>query len=126
MLLFSPSGEIPIYRERGDFRKKKSDMKKPEFHILVCNSYRVAGDAQGYCNKNGSSDLIQYIMEECNDRGMDVAVSSTACLNVCSQGPVMVVHPNNYWYGGINEEKIDEILDALEEGEAVEDYLISE
>ncbi|WP_319499586.1 (2Fe-2S) ferredoxin domain-containing protein [uncultured Draconibacterium sp.] len=101
-------------------------MKKPEFHILVCNSYRVAGDAQGYCNKNGSSDLIQYIMEECNDRGLDVAVSSTACLNVCSQGPVMVVHPNNYWYGGINEEKIDEILDALEEGEAVEDYLISE
>ena len=101
-------------------------MKKPEFHILVCNSYRVAGDAQGYCNKNGASDLIPYIMEECNDRGLDVAVSSTACLNVCSQGPVMVIHPNNLWYGGINEEKIDEILDALEEGEAVEEYLISD
>ncbi|WP_163716936.1 (2Fe-2S) ferredoxin domain-containing protein [Mangrovibacterium lignilyticum] len=101
-------------------------MKKPEYHILVCNSYRVAGDAKGYCNKNGAADLIQYISEECNDRGLDVAVSSTACLNVCSQGPVMVIQPNNLWYGGITEERIDEILDALEEGESVEEYLISE
>ena len=101
-------------------------MKKPDYHILVCNSYRVAGDAKGFCNKNGGADYIQYIMEECGDRGLDVAVSSTACLNVCSQGPIMVIHPNNLWYGGLTEEKIDEILDALEEGEAVEDYLISE
>lgn len=102
-------------------------MKKPDFHILVCNSYRVAGSAQGFCNKNGASDFLQYIAEECADRGLDVVVSSTACLNVCSQGPILVVHPNNYWYGGIDsEEKIDDILDALEEGGAVEDYLITE
>ncbi|WP_075591425.1 (2Fe-2S) ferredoxin domain-containing protein [Labilibacter marinus] len=101
-------------------------MKKPEYHILVCNSYRVAGDAKGFCNKNGAGDFIPYIMEECNDRGIDAAVTSTACLNVCSQGPIMVIHPNNLWYGEITEEKIDEILDALEEGEAVEEYLISD
>jgi (2Fe-2S) ferredoxin len=38
----------------------------------------------------------------------------------------MVVHPNNYWYGGVTEEAIDEILDALEVGKPVEKYLISE
>jgi (2Fe-2S) ferredoxin len=102
-------------------------MKKPTYHILVCNSFRIAGDAQGFCNKNGASKLLQYISEEASDRGLDVAVSSTACLNVCSQGPVMVIHPNNFWYGGVaNEGIIDEILDALEEGEACEKYLISE
>ena len=100
-------------------------MKKPGYHILVCNSYRVAGDAKGYCNKNGAAGFIPYIMEECVDRGLDVAVSSTACLNVCSQGPVMVIHPGNLWYGRLTEGKIDEILDALEEGKAVEEYLIS-
>ncbi|WP_159522625.1 (2Fe-2S) ferredoxin domain-containing protein [Sunxiuqinia indica] len=101
-------------------------MKKPEYHILVCNSYRVAGDAKGFCNKTGASDFIPYIMEECNDRGIDAAISSTACLNVCSQGPVMVIQPSNLWYGGITEERIDEILDALEEGESVEEYLIAD
>ncbi|MDA3891042.1 MAG: (2Fe-2S) ferredoxin domain-containing protein [Salinivirgaceae bacterium] len=101
-------------------------MKKPEFHILVCNSYRVSGDAQGYCNKNGATDFVQYISEECADRGLDATVSTTACLNVCSQGSVMVVHPQNFWYGAINEEKIDEILDALEEGKSVAEYLIAD
>lgn len=101
-------------------------MKKPDYHILVCNSFRVAGDAQGYCNKSGAVDMVQYLMEECNDRGLDATISTTGCLNVCSQGPIMVVHPNNFWYGGVTEDRIDEILDALEEGKAVEDYLITD
>jgi (2Fe-2S) ferredoxin len=101
-------------------------MKKPAYHILVCNSYRISGEAQGACNKKGAAQFIQYIMEGAADRGLDVAVSSTACLNVCAQGPVMVVHPNNFWYGGITEDAIDEILDALENGEAVNKYLIAD
>ncbi|MDR0733871.1 MAG: (2Fe-2S) ferredoxin domain-containing protein [Dysgonamonadaceae bacterium] len=100
-------------------------MKKPDFMILVCNSYRVAGDAQGACNKQGAASLVQYITEECADRGIDAVVTTTACLSVCSQGPIVVVQPNNYWYGGIDKDKVDEILDALEDGKAVEDYLIT-
>lgn len=101
-------------------------MKKPTYHILVCNSFRVAGDAQGACNKKGAARLLQYITEEATDRGLDVAVSTTGCLNVCSEGPVIVIHPNNFWYGKVETEAaIDEILDALEEGLACEKYLIS-
>ena len=59
-------------------------MKKPQYHILLCNSFRIAGDAQGACNKKGASSLLQYISEEASDRGLDVAVSTTACLNVCT------------------------------------------
>jgi len=102
-------------------------MKKPDYHILVCNSYRVSGEAQGACTKKGAAGLLQYIAEEASDRGLDVAVSTTACLNVCSQGPVMVVHPNNFWYGGVDSEGvIDEILEALESDEACSKYLISD
>jgi len=101
-------------------------MKKPTYHILVCNSFRMAGDAQGACNKKGAAGLLQYITEEATDRGLDVAVSTTGCLNVCSEGPVIVIHPNNLWYGKVeSEEAIDEILDALEDGQACEKYLIS-
>ena len=102
-------------------------MKKPDYHILVCNSFRVAGDAQGACNKKGAAGLLQYISEESADRGLDVTVTFTGCLNVCEKGPVVVVHPLNHWYGNVgSEEAIDEILDALENGEAATNYLISE
>jgi (2Fe-2S) ferredoxin len=38
----------------------------------------------------------------------------------------MVVHPLNHWYGAVDKDKIDEILEALEEGEGVSKYLITE
>jgi len=84
----------------------------------------MAGDPQGICNNQGAADLLQYIEEEMLDREMDGIVSATGCLKVCDRGPAMVIYPHNLWYGGVNEERVDEILDALEEGEVVEDYLI--
>ena len=102
-------------------------MKKPAFHILVCNSYRISGDAQGACNKKGAQSMIQYFTENAGDRGIDAVVSATGCLNVCAQGPVVVVHPQNLWYGGITtEEQMDDILDAIESGGVATEYLISE
>jgi (2Fe-2S) ferredoxin len=100
-------------------------MKKPEYHFFICNSYRIGGEAQGSCNKKNGAGLIQYASEQCGDRGLDAIVSSTGCLNVCTEGPVMIVYPQNQWYGNITEEAIDEILDAIEDGGVAEKYLIS-
>jgi (2Fe-2S) ferredoxin len=69
--------------------------------------------------------LVQHLTEECNDRGIDAVITTTACLSVCSQGPIVVIQPNNYWYGGMTEDRVDEVLEALEEGNAVEEYLIA-
>ena len=51
-----------------------------------------------------------------------VTVSSTACLKACDRGPVMVVHPDNVWYGKVDEEAIDEILDAMQDGATCPKY----
>ncbi|MCK4797135.1 MAG: (2Fe-2S) ferredoxin domain-containing protein [Spirochaetes bacterium] len=100
-------------------------MKKPKYHIFICNSFRLKGEPQGVCNKKGAPELLQYIEGEIIDRGIDALVSSTGCLKQCEKGPVMVIYPNNYWYGEVNEEVIDEILDALEEDKSAEDHLIA-
>ena len=97
---------------------------KPEMHFFICNSYRTGGEAQGVCNKKGAVDLLQYLETEILDRGMDGAVSSTGCLKVCTSGPVMVLYPHGKWFGEVTEEKIDEILDAIEDGESTEEYEI--
>jgi len=99
-------------------------MAKPQYHILVCNSYRVSGEPQGVCNKKGAINLLQYIEQEVIERGLDVLVSSTGCLKVCGKGPVMVVYPNAWWYGELNEDKIDDILQCLEQDKPREEYLI--
>ncbi|MEB3827175.1 (2Fe-2S) ferredoxin domain-containing protein [Phormidium sp. CCY1219] len=98
-------------------------MKKPTHHIFVCSSFRLTGEAKGVCEKKDSASLIQYLEEEICDRGLDALVSTTGCMNLCNNGPVMMVYPDNYWYKEVDEEAIDEILDALEEGQAAKDHL---
>lgn len=102
-------------------------MKKPNKHIFVCASFRVSGEPQGVCHKKGSVGLLQYLEQELSDRGLsDVAVSCTGCLKVCDRGPAMIVYPDNIWYGKIeNEEAVDAIIDALENGTVAEQYVLS-
>lgn len=102
-------------------------MKKPKHHIFVCGSFRVSGAPQGVCNKKNSMGLLQYLEQELSDRGLtDVVVSSTGCLKACETGPVMVIYPDNWWYGGVESESaIDEIIDALEAGKPAETYIMS-
>ena len=101
-------------------------MERPDYHFFLCCSFRVKGEPQGICNKKSAINLIQYLEGELQDRGMDnVLLSSTGCLKLCEQGPVMIVYPQNHWYGNLNEEVLDEILDALQEGKAAEKYLLA-
>lgn len=100
-------------------------MQKPQFHIMVCNSFRLNGDPQGVCNKKGAPSLLQYLENEIIDRGLDAQVSSTGCLKVCDRGPAMVVYPQGVWYGKVDESALDKILDALENDEEVEEYKIA-
>lgn len=100
-------------------------MEKPKHHIFICSSSRVAGEPKGVCNRKDALQLIQYIQTELDDRGMtDVMVTNTGCMKLCDRGPVMVIYPEGYWYGEFNEDAIDQILDALEEGLPVEELLI--
>jgi (2Fe-2S) ferredoxin len=61
--------------------------------------------------------------EEIADRGLDAMVSSTGCLKQCEKGPVMIVYPQGWWYTEVDGQKLDEILDALEEGQPAEELL---
>ena len=100
-------------------------MQKPDHHILVCASFRGT-EAKGKCIKKESLTLIPYLEEELADRGMNAMVSSTGCLKLCEEGPIMVVYPQGNWYRGItSEEAVDEILDALENGGVAEKYLLA-
>ena len=101
-------------------------MEKPKHHVFVCGSFRVAGDPKGICHRKDSGSLVQYLETEVSDRGLDgVTVSSAGCLNRCDHGPVIVVYPEGHWYGKMDEERIDQMLDALAEGQPAEALLLS-
>ena len=100
-------------------------MNKPQYHLFVCNSFRIGGDPQGVCNRKEAIGLLQFLEDEIIDRGLDAMVSSTGCLKACEHGPVMIIYHQGWWYGELDEGKLEQILDRLEEGEPVEEFLIA-
>jgi (2Fe-2S) ferredoxin len=97
---------------------------KPETHFFICNSYRVSGEAKGVCNTKGAGDLLSYLETEILDRGMDAQVTGCGCVKVCEKGPIMIQYPEGKWFKEVNEETLDAILDAIEDGEDTSEWEI--
>lgn len=93
-------------------------MNKPRYHIFVCTSSRVNGQQKGFCHGRDSVDLVSSFMEEIEERGLggEVMVSNTGCFALCEKGPVVVVYPDNVWYGGVTADDVIEIMDEHIEG----------
>lgn len=102
-------------------------MTKPEHHLFICGSARATGELKGVCCNKDSVALLSYAQSEIQDRMLSgVEVSMTGCLNICSRGPVVIDYPSGNYYEKASESLIDEILDAIEEGETCETNLIAD
>ena len=60
--------------------------------------------------------------EEIMDRDLEgeVMVTSTGCVGICEKGPIVMIYPQQAWYGEVTEDDVEDILDALEEGTVVD------
>ena len=52
------------------------------------------------------------------ERGLsgEVMVSNTGCFGLCEQGPVVVVYPDNVWYGSVTPDDVEAIMEEHIEG----------
>lgn len=102
-------------------------MNKPKYHIFVCTSSRMNGQQKGFCHTKEGVDVTMKFMEEVEERGLggDVMISNTGCFSLCEKGPVVVVYPDNIWYGSVTVDNVEEIMEEhIEGGTPVEELLI--
>jgi (2Fe-2S) ferredoxin len=92
-------------------------MGQYERHVFVCTS----GD---YCPFDGSVEVHRFLKEGVKERGLKktIRVNKSGCFDQCGNGPMVVVYPENVWYGGVTMEKAGRILEEhLAGGRPVED-----
>lgn len=103
-------------------------MVKPKKHIFVCTSSRPTGQQKGMCHTKAGVELMMKFMEEVEDRdlGGEVFVSNTGCFGICEKGPIVVVYPDNVWYGAVTVGDVEQIMEEhIEQGEPVASLVIS-
>ncbi len=95
-------------------------------HIFTCTNIRPP-DKRRSCGAHGSEKLRDYLKEKLKTLEIEGArVQTTACMNRCEFGPVMVVYPEGAWYHYDSESDVDEIVQShLVNGKPVERLLLA-
>ncbi|MBI4605465.1 MAG: (2Fe-2S) ferredoxin domain-containing protein, partial [Planctomycetes bacterium] len=83
-------------------------------HIFICTNTRAPGHPRGCCNPDGTARLRERFKSEVKRRDLSATVRANAagCLDQCEHGPNVVVYPEGIWYGNVQLEDVDEILES--------------
>jgi (2Fe-2S) ferredoxin len=93
------------------------------YHVFVCTNQRE--DGRECCASCGADDARAYVKDRVKALGLagkgGVRINNAGCLDRCSEGPVLVVYPEETWYTYVDREDLDEIVDShLAGGQPVE------
>ena len=55
---------------------------------------------------------VACLRKKLAERGLakEIRVNKSGCFSQCGHGPMVVVYPEDVWYGGVRMEDLDEIL----------------
>jgi (2Fe-2S) ferredoxin len=75
-------------------------------HVFVCTH----GE---YCPFGGSVEVHRLLKDGIKSRGLktSVRINKSGCFDQCGNGPMVVVYPENVWYGGVTPENAARILE---------------
>ncbi|WP_116951891.1 (2Fe-2S) ferredoxin domain-containing protein [Jiangella endophytica] len=82
------------------------DVPGHRHHVLVCRGPR--------CTARGSDETAAALGSALGEAGLgddDVLVAQTGCLFPCNHAPLVVVHPDDVWYGRVGPEACRDIVE---------------
>lgn len=83
-------------------------MGQYEQHVFVCTSGET-------CPEQGDTEKFVKILRERArqvGRPSDVRINKAGCFSQCGHGPMIVVYPENVWYGGVQQSDLEEIVQS--------------
>ena len=92
------------------------NISKPQFekYVFVCENHRDEGNC---CAPQGF-DLREALKKIIKDRGLakKIRVSRSGCLDVCGEGPNVLLMPDNIWFKHVAEKDIEKIIEKAVQG----------
>ena len=80
-----------------------------EKHILVCENIR--DDGTKCCGAEGTQ-IRELLKQAVKDRGLakKIRVSKSGCLDLCGQGPSVLLTPDHVWFQEVTRNDVDKLL----------------
>src|SRR6478736_10234280 len=103
-------------------------MAQRKRYLFVCVNSRPDGTPKGSCAARGGVEIhtrLKALLKERGMAGTEVRACTASCLDTCWVGPAIAVEPDDYFYGRVRLEDVEEIVDALSRGERVERLVLA-
>lgn len=100
-----------------------------ERHVFVCTNTRADGQGRPCCAGQGGAALRNALKASAARKGFKglVRINAACCLDQCEHGPVVVVYPEQVWYGFVKPEDAEEIVEShLVHGQPVERLIMDD
>jgi len=104
-------------------------MKRYSKHIFICENKRPEGHPRGCCLDKNSAEVKEKFKKRLKELGLNsiMRANTAGCLDACEFGPVVVVYPEQIWYGNVKPEDVEEIIQShLIRNEPVERLFIKD
>lgn len=98
-----------------------------QHYLFVCNNRRPDDAPRTSCQAQGSLELFAELKRAIGAAGLAQEVArcvQTGCLDVCDEGPVVLIEPEHLVYGRVTLADVPEIVDGLKRGEPVRRLLV--
>ncbi len=95
-------------------------------HVFICTHDRPPDAPKSSCAPKGAFDLLGRFKQVLRERGLSASVRAqkAGCLDLCGQGPSVVVYPEGVFYAGVGLEDVEVIVrEHLEGGRPVQRLL---
>jgi (2Fe-2S) ferredoxin len=96
-------------------------------HIFVCCNRRAPGHPRGCCDPEQQGALRQAFKDRLARRGLrpSVRANQAGCLDQCELGPTVVIYPQGIWYGGVQLQDVERIIEqTIVQGQIIDDLVI--
>lgn len=100
-----------------------------QHHVFFCTNQRP--DGKKCCQDFDGQAMRDYMKKRCKELGIHGAdqnrINSAGCLDRCSEGPVVVVYPEETWYSYVDQADLDEIIEShLQNGKPVKRLMLDQ
>jgi len=80
-------------------------------HILVCTNVKD-DESKPCCGRRAGLEIYQKLKQRVKEGNFEgrVKVSQARCFSMCTEGPNMVVYPEQIWHTGVTVDDVGEII----------------
>lgn len=80
-------------------------------HVFICANQKAEG--KKCCGEAHGMELVNAFRDELKKRELNIEIRAqkAGCLDVCALGPSLVVYPEGVFYGNVQLQDVNEIIE---------------